>query len=420
MPNIFSKLFQKRGLPFGTQMSGPLLANAVGTSFGLSNIKADATSLAAIDLIANSIAGLSVDVYDRDSRQKQDGYFLQSLLKYPNADDVKSNFFYQMTRDYFDGNVFIYLYRDSSTNQVLSMFRLDPSNVTVERDGQNRKIFTYNGKTYDSYNILHIPARWLYDGLKGSSIYDYAKSVFALNKEIDDYVNNAYNNSLGKRLKIDISNAFPNATPEQAEAIRQKYIANYTGKENAQKPIVQTNKVDFTVLDSGLPDNRASQLIENRAFQESEIGKMFPIALQILKGENSYGNIEGLYMMFVDTCLKPITNTFQEHFTKLLPLMDRDRLYVEYSFNSLLKTDLSTRISTYSTQLNSGILSINEIRSKENLPPLEDKVAGDTHFVPANLMPARGDVIDAYMASAKIKQLEVNGSTAPSVGSDKQ
>lgn len=416
---IFGKtFFEKRSYPFGTQMTPPEYAFGYGAVSG--GIRSDATSLAAIDLICNAIAGLSVDVYDKETRQKQEGYFLQSLLKYPNADETKSLFYYQLAHDYFEGNVFIYKYVDNNTGEILSLFRLDPNKVTVERNAQNQKVFTYNGYTYTSYNILHIPSRFLYDGIRGYSIYDYAKSVFATNKELDDYINNSYNNSLGKRLVIDVSNAFPNASPEAIEAIRQKYIASYTGSQNAGKPVVKSNKVELSSIDSGLPDNRASQLIENRQFQSGEIGKLFPIALSILTGDNSYGSLESLYMLFVDTCLKPITNTFQEHFAKLLPLMDRDRLYIEYSFNSLLKTDLATRISTYATQLSNGILSLNEIRARENLPPLEDEVAGNTHFVASNLMPAREDVITAYMASAKIKQLEVNGSTAPTVGSDKQ
>lgn len=409
---IFGKeIFQKRNI--NAVMMPPEYAYGYGPTS--SNPRADATSLAAIDLICNAIAGLSVDVYDRQVRQKQDGYFLQTLLKNPNADETKSVFFYQLAHDYFEGNVYLYKYVDNATGEVLSLFRLDPNKVSVERNIQNQKIFTYNNQTYDYRNILHIPSRYLYDGIRGYSVYDYAKNVFATNLEIDDYTNNAFNNSLGKRLVIDISNAFPNATAEQVEAIRQKYINNYTGSANAGKPIVKTNKVEMTALDSGLPDSRAAQLVENRQFQESEIGKMFPIALSILKGDNSYGSLENLYMLFVDTCLKPICNVFEESFQKLLPLSDRNNLYVEYNYNSLLKTDLSTRIETYNKQIYSGILSINEVRAKENLTPIE---AGDTHWMPANNIPIRQDVEDAMLASAKLKAQELLNPSS-GIGDDK-
>jgi hypothetical protein len=70
-----------------------------------------------------------------------------------------------------------------------------------------------------------------------------------------------------------------------------------------------------------------------------------------------------------------------------------------------MKTSLQTRIDTYAKQLTNGILSPNEVRRKENLSEIE---AGDTLFVQANLMPLRQDVIDSYMAGAKIKEQELN------------
>jgi hypothetical protein len=70
-----------------------------------------------------------------------------------------------------------------------------------------------------------------------------------------------------------------------------------------------------------------------------------------------------------------------------------------------LKTSLQTRIDTYAKQINNSILSPNEVRRKENLPEIE---MGDTHFIAANLLPLRRDVIDSYMAGAKLKQQELN------------
>lgn len=406
--------------PFTTQMNPSILSGMIGAdTSSITDYRSDATSLAAIDLICNAVAGITFDIYDRETRTRQDDYFLQKLLRNPNSDDTKSTFQYQIAHDYFEGNVFIYKYVDNTTGEIIAMFRINPLTVSLDRDLNNQKVFTFNGRTYDWRSVLHIPSRYLYDGTRGYSIFDYAKTVFHTNKDIEDYTLASFTNSLGKRLVIDISRAFPNATPDQIEAIRAKYVSAYTGSGNAGKPVVKSNNIEFTSLDSGASDSRASQLIENRAFQSGEIGKLFPVALSILTGQNSYGDIEGLYNVFVDTCLKPICNPFQEYFNKLIPVVDRDRLYCEANYNSLMKANLSTRIATYASELNNGILSINEIRAKENLPPLEDKVAGDTHFVPSNLMPARADVIDAYMASAKLKQLEV-ANNAPTVGSDKQ
>jgi hypothetical protein len=117
--------------------------------------------------------------------------------------------------------------------------------------------------------------------------------------------------------------------------------------------------------------------------------------------------MESLYTIFIENAIRPLATSFEQAINKLIPLYERSKLYFEYSYNSLLKTSLQTRIDTYTKQITNGILSPNEVRRKENLPEVE---AGDTHFIAANLLPLRKDVIDSYMAGAKLKQLEVEQS----------
>ncbi len=374
----------------------------------------DATSQACIDLICSTISTLPLDLYEKGTRGKKEEHALHRVFKEPNADETRSIFFYNMARDYIYGNVYLYKYYNDE-GDIVALFRLNPLEMTVYRDTFNKKYFQYKGQEWDYTKILHIPSRWGYDGTVGKSIFDAASSVFTTTSEIDEYTNNAFNQSLGKRLVIDISNAFPNATPEQVEALREKYVANYTGSENAGKPIVKSNKVDLTAIDSGLSDNRATQLLENREFQEREISKLFGVPLSFLKGENKYGDIEGLYQVFLDTAIKPITTTFEESFNKLLPFNERSDLYFEFNYNSMLKTSLQTRIDTYSKQLASGILTINEVRARENLKPIE---AGDQNIISGgNFLPLTNENLNAYMASAKEKVSKID---SVGIGDDKK
>lgn len=405
--NIFGLNITKRSQPFQTIM--------LDTPSIYTTLETDTTSIACMDLIANSIAGLSINLYDRRNRQKVVSHPLVSLLKNPNFDETKHTFFYQMTLNYFQGGAFIYKYTDGY--DIKALFNWSPNSVSVMRDSQNQKIYSYNGRQYDYQNVLHIPSRWNYNGDVGQSIFAYARDTFDLTKKIDSYTNNTYDNSLGKRLVIDISDSFPSATPEQIESLRQKYIANYQGAANAAKPIVKTNKIKFENLDSGITDSRSNQLIENRTFQAGEISKLFGVPLSFLTGENTYGNIESLYTILMDTAVRPITDSFQEYFNKMLAPNERENLYFEFDFNSLLKTDLTTRIDCFNKQLYSGILSVNEVRALENREPIE---AGDTHWMPSNNIPIRQDVTDAMLSSAKLKAEQLmNPNPATGIGSDK-
>jgi HK97 family phage portal protein len=364
----------------------------------------DSTSFAAIDLICSSFANLSGSFYDKRTKQALKEHNLYELINNPNFDDTKFQFFYSSAKDYFcEGNIFWYKY-DNEDGEVISLFRLNPNNVVVKRDLSNQKIYVYNGIEYDYRKILHIPSRFGFDNLKGKSIFSMCNQIFRNTAEIDDYVNSSFNNSIGNRLIIDITKEYPNATEEQLLQLRNKFLQNYTGIRNAGKPLIKSGKIDYSKIETDFKDNRANQLIENRNFQEQEISKLFGIPLSLLKGTETV-NIESLYTIFIENAIRPLATSFEQAINKLIPFDERMNIYFEYSYNSLLKTSLQTRIDTYSKQIINGILSPNEVRRKENLPEIE---AGDTHFLGANLMPLTDEIIESYMANAKLKQQELN------------
>jgi HK97 family phage portal protein len=361
----------------------------------------DATSFSALDLIASSFAGLSGQFYDRDTRQNVKDHYLYDLINFPNADETKFQFFYNSAVDYFSsGNVYYYLF--DLDGEIVSMFRLNPANVRVKRDSNNRKVFVLNGQDYTSEKILHIPSRYGYNGLVGKSIFSVCGQIFSNTSELDSYINNSFNNGVGNRLIIDISKEFPQATDEQIQQLRNKFLQNYSGIQNSGKPLIKSGKIEYNKMETEYKDNRASQLVENRAFQEKEVAKLFGVPLALLNGTET-NNIESLYTVFIENAIKPIATQFEQSINRMIPLKERHRLYFEYSYNSLMKTSLQTRIDAYVKQITHGILSPNEARRKENL---QEKDAGDTLFVPANSMPLRQDVIDSYMA--KSKKIEEN------------
>jgi HK97 family phage portal protein len=373
----------------------------------------DSTSFAAIDLICSSFANLTGLFYDRNSKQSLKEHNLYELINNPNYDESKFQFFYNSAKDYFNGNCFLYKY-DNEDGDIISLFRLNPNNVYVKRNLNNQKIYTYNGIEYDYRKILHIPSRYGYNGLIGQSIFSVCNKIFTNTAEIDDFINNSFNNSIGNRLIIDITKEYPNATDEQIQQLRNKFLQNYTGIKNAGRPLIKSGKIDYGKIETDFKDNRANQLVENRQFQEKEVAKLFGVPLALLNGTKT-DNMESLYTIFIENAIRPLATSFEQAINKLIQF--GEPIYFEYSYNSLLKTSLQTRIDTYTKQINNSILSPNEVRRKENLPEIE---MGDTHFIAANLLPLRKDVIDSYMAGAKLKQLEIEqlNTNSPGINGD--
>ena len=83
---------------------------------------------------------------------------------------------------------------------------------------------------------------------------------------------------------------------------------------------------------------------------------------------------------------------------KLLPKGDT-ALFIAYEYKNLLTTNTEETINYLSKEIQSGLLSINEARSKLGMTDIGD--AGDYYFLPAQLMPVTDETINAYMAKSK-------------------
>lgn len=372
-------------------------------------VESNAVAFSCIDRIASSVAGLSYGVYRSSTDAKVKSHPLQDVLYNPNIEETHFQFIYQIVTDiYTSGNAYIYMYKDSGGN-VTNLFRLDPKAMFVSRDDENRRIYSYYGGTYTSEKILQIASRFGYNGLKGKSVFEVCKESFDTANALEAYTTNSLSNSLGKRLVVDLSDAYPNATEEEMRKIRERYVQNYGGTANAGKPVVKTNKVKFETIDTGTSNNQASELTENKNYQMKVLSLIFGVPLEILTGEGS-ADLEKLTTLYTSNAVAPVVQQLEESFQKLFKAEDRPKYYFKFSFNSLLRTSLASKIDAYVKQMNNGLLTINEIRTKENLPPLED---GDKAYRPSNLLPVLDELDNALGASAKMKQAELENIEQP-------
>src|SRR5574344_1093937 len=255
--------------------------------------------------------------------------------------------------------------------------------------------------------VIHIIARFGYNGLRGVSIFDENRTAFETSRALDSYTDYSFKNQIGgKRLMIDISKAYPNATQDEINLLRAKYIKDYSGVENAGKPVVKTGSIDFNTIEGSDIDNRSQQLQEIKNYQQNLISELFGIPTDYLTGNTN--NLESISTLFIQNAIEPICKSLEESFEKLFTPIDRERYYFEFNLNSLYRTNLQAKIDAYTKQLNNGMLSVNEIRSKENLTPIE---AGDYHFVPANLLPLTEENVSAILAKSKLALIEADQKT---------
>ena len=357
----------------------------------------DTTSFSVIDHIATEFAGLSYGVYSARTHKKIDNHPLMAIMRRPNLEDTHFNFMYQSIVDYYNGGIYWKKGRGTS-GELVSLFRLNPNAVTNMRDSVTReRLYLYNGKRYTDDDIVYIPSRFNYSTIYGGqSIFKAANGAFDTAQKLDNFTNNSFDKAIsGKRLIIDISNALPDATKEQVEELRTDYTETYAGPENAGKPLFKKKGIEYSEI-GGSQDNRSATLIENRQFQEHEISKLFAFPGELLSGSSANVDMENLFTLLTEFAIKPLAQQLQETINLLI---DSDTYYFEFNYYGLLKVSLTKRVDAYTKQIGNGILSPNEVRLKENMPPIE---AGDNFFMPANLMPLNDETINAYMAKQKL------------------
>lgn len=353
---------------------------------------AEGTAFSCIDRIASEFAMLNFGIYNQSDKQRVKKHPLYSVLKEPNLDERHFNFFYQSAIDYFNGGAFWLIRRYQG--EVISLFRLNPLQVQVTRDvNTNRRKFLYNGSEFTDRDIAYIPSRYGYSNLTGgSSIESAVPSVFQTSKSLELYTKKSYENGiLGKRLVVDISGLSNTPSDEQLEILKSNMQKEYGGVENASRPLFKKKGIEYSELGAN-SDNRAAELSENRAIQKEQMSTLFGVAQSILEGKNPN---EMDFAIFSEFAIRPMATQFQEVINSLL---DEDRFYFEFDYNGIMKVSLGQRVDSYIKQINNGILSLDEVRAKENLTPID---AGDTHFMPVNMMPWNSEIKDSYMAKQK-------------------
>jgi HK97 family phage portal protein len=362
----------------------------------------NATAFICEKLIADAISEIPLNLYvkKKDGSRAKAGYHpLYSIAKYaPNSDEPPVLFYSSMVRDYFRGNV--YINKVMRGKDVSSLFLLDRNLMNVKRI-LGRKVYTYQGAEIPSDQVLHIPSKWSYDGIKGGSIFDVLISVLKAGSSLDEYTHKSFGGVVGKRLVLELQKLDKTLTDTEIQAKQDIFAAKYGGAKNADKALMQFPDTKYSVLDTGTIDDRIRWLKENAAYQDERIAKVFGVPIPLINGTYQ-NNLEAIFTVFIETGLRPICTHFEQSFNMLLSPADRLYHYFEYDYNSLMKADLAARIDAYTKQITNAIASPNEVREKENLPGIGP--AGDTYFIPANLMPLTMENITAYMAKNKEAQ----------------
>lgn len=257
--------------------------------------------------------------------------------------------------------------------QLVGLQPIHPSRVTVkptqgeDRFGDAVKYFLVKvdgGETVEMTvdDLTHIPGLGT-DGLQGLSAIELHRNAIATGLAGDSAAARMFANGM---LIGAIVSAEEDLTPEDAVAARDGLRAKMTGWRNAGDVAFINAAIKVQQLTSTAQDG---QFIEGRTFQINETARILGIPKVLLAedGASTWGSGIGQLLRWMSrTTLMPITTRIEQRVSRLLPAPR----YVEFDYAGLLQPTAEEQIPLLIQQLEAGLITLDEARAMQNLPPL--------------------------------------------------
>jgi HK97 family phage portal protein len=324
-------------------------------------------------LLASSVASLPLQTYRKRGGQRQ-RVPTPDLFGEPSRQGTLHDWLWRgMASLVYRGNAVGMIMGRGNDGRPTRVEWLDPDQVQVQ-DGQPSgrgsfldPIWYHRGAEVPADWLVHIPWFTLPGRVWGlSPIAAYASSVstaFAAESYSEDWFRN------GGVPPGTFKNSTQMVDQGQADVIKDRL----TSAIRSHQPIVYG--ADWEYQPITVPANEA-KFVETMQLTATQVAVIYGIPPEKIGGKTAdsltYSTTEQQAIEFVQFTLLPWLTKLESHFADLLP----DGHYVKFNVDALIRTDAATRYQNYSTARNIGLLSINEIRAKEDLEPIPD---GDGH-----------------------------------------
>lgn len=370
----------ERSTPFDSHITPS--GSAVGPD---SSLKLSAV-WACVRLRAQTIASLPLHLRDAAKNHAHDHPVYRLLHTSPNADMTPGEFWEAMiaSTDLW-GNAYARITWEG--RRPVSLVPLNPEKVSVVRADNGDLTYEYSSggkvKAYADSEVLHIKGFTL-DGIIGLSPIQFAAETMGGLMDANRAAAREFQNGLkvGGFLKTGAATL----QPDQRERLRAS-LGQFGLPENAGKWMVLEAGMEPATA-QGIRMNPAdAQLLESRYFGIEEICRAFGVPPQLIghtsKASSWASSLENTNLGFLTYSLRPtLVRIEQAIIKKLLLPEERTKYKPKYSVEGLLRADSAARAGFYSQMLQNGVMSRNDVRSLEDLPPV---AGGDVLTVQLNL-----------------------------------
>ncbi|KYP85623.1 phage portal protein [Erwinia aphidicola] len=339
---------------------------------------------ACVRLLSESVSTLPMKVYKREKDGSRglatDHPAYQVLCKQPNGEMTPSRFMLMLVASIcLRGNAFIE--KLMIGQKLVGLNPLLPQNMVVKRLDNGQLQYTYtdkNGKrVIPVKNMMHIRGFGL-DGVCGMMPMMTGRDVIGSAMSVEESAAKIFENGIQNSGFIS---AKSDINPEQRARLK-KNLSTFVGSKNAGKVMVLEGDMTYQGVTMNPED---AQMLESRSFSIEEICRWFrvpPFMVGHMTKQSSWASsVEGMNLLFLTNTLRPLLVNVEQEIARCLLGNDED-YFAEFSVEGLLRADSAGRAAYYTTALQNGWMSRNDVRRLENLPPIP---GGEIYTVQLNL-----------------------------------
>ena len=335
---------------------------------------------ACCDLIVNSIKTLPIELYERvdDKTVKliSDDYRLALLNNEPNIIATGTDFKAKFIQDLLlHGNAYVEIEKDGNT--ITSLWNLNASDVGIAKYSDRQKphivrdikIKIYSSDVeLDMENVMISAVSSEDGGLTGQGVIarGYRTIELALN-EIELSKNIMNNGS----SPISVVKLDRNLSADAQQRLRESWTRMYSSSQNAGKLLILEQGMEYEKL-SFSPNELG--LSASRTKTQADLCSLFGVPEAMIDSQaNTYGSVESSSIRFLQYSIMPYINVIESSLNRSLLLeKEKGKYFFKVNTDTVLQTTQKERYDALNVGISSGILSLNEARIKENLPPIEN------------------------------------------------
>ncbi len=385
---VKSALLNWLGVPISLT-TGTFWEEWMGTSSSGKTVSADkairlSAVWACVRLLSESVSTLPLKIYERQadgSRKAATGHPAWAVLcRRPNPEMTPSRFMLMVVASIcLRGNAFIE--KKFIGSRLVSLVPLLPQNMVVKRLETGSLEYTYTDsgskRVIPVKNIMHIRGFGL-DGVCGMMPMMTGRDVIGSAMAVEESAAKIFEHGLQSSGFLSAEQALDH---DQRERLRG-YMATFTGSKNAGKIMVLEGGLKYQNVTM---NPEAAQMLESRSFSIEEICRWFrvpPFMVGHTTKQSSWASsLEGMNLQFLTHTLRPLLVNIEQEIARCL-LDSDDDIFAEFSVEGLLRADSAGRAAYYTSALQNGWMSRNDVRRLENMPPID---GGDIYTVQLNL-----------------------------------